>query len=292
MRRFQCAALGAVAVFGFISAALAADLPVKAPPIGAAAPVYNWTGFYIGANGGYGWKDPTVSFSPNDSRIGSVWTGLFGSTPPGPASFNTDGGLGGLQAGYNWQFNQKWLLGLEADFDWSAIKGNGTSSFLMYPTVVGTGGPANIQASQNVDWFGTVRVRLGFLPTSNTLVYATGGLAYGHIGEQVTLNGVGFIGAADFGFFCTSGSSVAVKCFAGSSSRTELGWTIGGGLEYAPWNNNITLRAEYLYINLGGGDTVNVVALNSNGGAAPSSIAAVYNRTDFSVVRGGINWKF
>jgi outer membrane immunogenic protein len=109
----------------------AADMPIKAPPKPVApAAVYNWTGFYVGANGGYGWKDPTVTFTPNDANAqGFTCGGAFGGTCAPPASFGINGGFGGLQAGYNWQLGRQWVAGLETDFDWSDIKGTGTSNF-------------------------------------------------------------------------------------------------------------------------------------------------------------------
>ena len=151
-----------------------------------------------------------------------------------------------------------------------------------------SGGPVNFQANQNVKWFGTVRGRLGFLPTNKLLVYGTAGLAYGRVDENVALNnafGVGLLGFG-FGYNCNSNAN----CFLGSSSRTPTGWTAGAGLEYAPWNN-VSVKAEYLYVNLGGGDAVNVVAQDGSG-ATPSSFTAAFSRTDFHVIRGGLNFKF
>jgi outer membrane immunogenic protein len=78
--------------------------------------------------------------------------------------------------GYNWQSNQDWLLGIETDFNWSRIKGTGTDSLLIAPGLFP--GPSSFVANKNVEWFGTVRSRLGFLPTTNLLVYGTAGFAY------------------------------------------------------------------------------------------------------------------
>ena len=110
--------LGTLAGLG---AAAAADLPArtysKAPAM-VAEPVNSWTGFYIGANGGYGWKDPTVSYTPNDpAALLGTCSGVGRSTCIPPASFNAQGGLAGGQIGYNWQFNPSWLVGVETDFD-------------------------------------------------------------------------------------------------------------------------------------------------------------------------------
>jgi outer membrane immunogenic protein len=287
MKRF----LIAIATALFVTPALAADLAAKAPPLAAPAP-YSWTGFYVGGNIGYGWNDPDVTFNPNDPVAQALTCGgVAGGTCAPPTSFNTNGPLGGLQAGYNWQFNQYWLLGVETDFDWSRIKGAGASNFHL-------GGvppfPSNFQADQNVEWFGTIRGRLGFLPANNLLVYGTGGFAYGRVNENVALNagsnGVGGAAATN-GLFSYACTVAGLNCFLGSSSRTVTGWTAGAGLEYA-LADNITLKAEYLYINLGNGNGVNVVAQNTGAALIPSSFTASYGTVGFSVVRVGLNYKF
>jgi outer membrane immunogenic protein len=192
-------AIAVIALVGTraFAADMAVKMPVKAPPP-PPPPVYSWTGFYVGANGGYGWNDPTVTFTPNDLNVQNTTCG-FDNCPP-PTSFGIAGGFGGLQAGYNWQFSPQWVAGVETDFDWSHIDGTGTSkSFL-------AGAPSNFTASQDTKWFGTVRARVGYLPTSNLLVYATGGFAYGRIDENAALNSTfqnnsGNIGNPAFSFF-------------------------------------------------------------------------------------------
>jgi outer membrane immunogenic protein len=132
--------------------AFAADLPLKAPPP-AVPPSFSWTGFYIGANGGYGWQDPTALFTGNDFLSnGLTCGGTLGGTCVPPISFGISGVFGGLQGGYNWQVNQRWVLGVEADFDWSRIRGTGSANVPL------TGlSPINFQASQNITGFGTAR---------------------------------------------------------------------------------------------------------------------------------------
>jgi outer membrane immunogenic protein len=289
MHRFfvSFAVLALVAVTAMVAtAARAADMAVKAPPKAVVpAPAYSWTGFYIGGNGGYGWKDPTVTFTPNDNMALYLACGV---TPcPPPASFGLGGGLGGVQAGYNRQINQTWLVGIETDFDWSGIRGTGSSSFSFPPILASS--PSNFAVNQNVEWFGTVRGRLGWTPTNSMLLYGTAGFAYGRVTENAVLNapapGVSDI-IGGFGFLCVTGSN----CFLGNSSRTASGWTAGGGVEYALWQN-LSVRAEFLYVDLGGGDTVRVTAVNGNG-ATPSSFSAMFSGLDFYVARGGLNWKF
>ena len=104
---------------------------VKAPVYKAPPPVASWTGFYVGANLGYGWEDPTVNFN-GDNIVGAFLVNpalLFpGATSLGPVSFKSKGVLGGLQAGYNWQVSPIWLVGFETDFNWTGINGSGSST--------------------------------------------------------------------------------------------------------------------------------------------------------------------
>jgi outer membrane immunogenic protein len=206
-----------------------------------------------------------------------------------PASFDLSGLIGGLQAGYNWQFTANWLAGLEADFDGAGLSGGPSSSAFVL------GGAccnlSSFQAKEDIEWFGTVRARLGWLPTNTLLVYGTGGFAYGHVHDEVALNignsfGVPGVFIDGFGFAC----STPANCFAGSSSRIGTGWTAGGGFEYA-LSQNVSFKAEYLYVNLGHGAAVNAVA-QSGFGHIPSSFTVAYSALDFNVVRLGLNWKF
>jgi outer membrane immunogenic protein len=292
MKKYLLASLALVAL-AMASPAVSADVPVKAPVYKAPRPIVvsnSWTGFYVGANAGYGRDDgPTVTFVPSDPLVQLLTiAGGFGGTAPPPASLGVKGGLGGLQAGYNWQINRNWLAGFEADFDWSSLRGTGTSAFLL------AGSATNFLASQNIRWFDTVRARLGYLATNDLLIYGTAGFAYGRVDENVTLNNLtNFINVgASFGFAyaCRRGQA---GCFAGGSSRTATGWTAGGGLEYAVWNN-LSVKAEYLYVNLGHGDAVNVSAapITFIPGAASSSFTASYGTLGVQVVRVGVNYRF
>src|ERR1700690_4329971 len=119
MRRFRCAVLAAVAVVGFASVASAADLPVKAPPMVAPVVAYNWTGFYVGIEGGGAWGSSTHDFNPLGTH----------------SSFNVSGGLFGGTAGYNYQMGN-FLAGIEGDLSWASSNG----STIGFPTLC-TGGP-------------------------------------------------------------------------------------------------------------------------------------------------------
>ncbi len=266
--------------------AFAADMAVKAPPPPTAPPTTQWTGFYVGGNFGYGWQNSTVTISPNDPLSSSVTCGYagvaLGGCPPSTA-FNTGGALAGVQAGYNLQVNPSFLVGVEADFDWTHISGTGYSNFGLDFSL------ATLHASENIDYFGTVRGRLGYLPLDKVLLFATGGLAYGRIQQNAGLDGGGPGGVSSpvYGYTCSGGPN----CFIGSSSRAGVGWTAGAGFEYALWRN-LRFKAEYLFVNLGGGQAVSVTAVNSQGSPIPSSFTAAYGAVTFQVLRAGLNIGF
>jgi outer membrane immunogenic protein len=148
--------LASVAAVAFCAPAFAADMPVKAPPM--AAPIFNWTGFYVGATAGYAWGGDSELTSPN--------AGLSG-----PA-VKTGGGIFGGELGYNWQAGNI-VYGLETDLQNGP---NGTDP-------VGThGGAANCGTGVcrvDTSYYGTVRGRLG-VANNQWLLYGTGGWAYGH----------------------------------------------------------------------------------------------------------------
>jgi len=264
----------AVAIF-FCSGANAAYL------YGSSGPVPYWAGFYLGVNGGYVGADRTANFTPNDANVSAITCGgFFGGTCAGPADISSSGGLAGVQAGYNWEAGS-WLLGFETDIDWSNLHGTGTSTFNLGAA------SADLNATEDLNWFGTARARVGVKLGENVLTYATAGLAYGGVHSSLALDAKpGANASAGFGFSCAAGPA----CFAGSSSRTAAGWTAGVGVEYSFWGN-ISVRAEYLYMDLGSGAEVRTAALNG-AGAAPSSFTAALNENEFNVFRLGLNYRF
>ena len=154
MRHFVIALLAATTLG--VGAAAAADIPArnytKAVPY---APVFSWTGFYVGVNAGYGWANTSI-------------TGVAGSS-------NLNGFLGGAQIGYNWQGASPLVLGVEADF-----QGTGQSR---------TDTALGITVDQKLPWFGTVRGRIGYA-FDRVMIYATGGLAYMDYKMSVSALGV------------------------------------------------------------------------------------------------------
>jgi len=242
-------ALGAyVALLGFGPAAFAADMPVKAlsPPVAPA--YYDWSGFYIGGNGGWGWQDrrPDITLMNNFAVI---------VTTPG---LKASGGFGGGQAGYSWQQGPI-VIGLEADIQASAIKD--AFSRLVDPV-------DNLAGSRNIDYFGTVRGRVG-ATVNNLLIYGTLGFAYAHFTNTELVT--------------TTFSSLSANL---TNTSTKTGVAVGGGLEYG-LSRNWSVRAEYQYIGIPGDSLIAAVV-------PPNGIVISGNRlTDnFQTVRVGVNYRF
>ena len=244
-------------------------------------------GFYAGLNVGYGWAHSGVdSFSANDPAAALVLTGP-GSFAPLAAPIGMSGALGGFQVGYNWKLGDTWLVGVETDFNWSSLNGSGSSPAQQQFTF-----PMTSNVSEQVGWFGTVRPRLGYLPTSNLLTYVTGGFAYGHVVRGANYNNIssGFTTLNTVGPYssrCGPGT-----CFSGTSSSTDPGWTLGGGFEYAV-SPHASFKVEYLHVNLSGKPvTETATAVGFGGPFIPASFNANYNHTSFDVARLGLNFRY
>ena len=172
--------------------AFAADLAVphiytKAPPV-AVDPGYNWSGFYAGINVGYGWGRSATTADFVDSGGGALLNSSAGK-------FDLNGVTGGGQIGYNWQ-REMFVVGFEADFQGSGRKGRFDALCAGAPAGLQDGVctpghrgdntfdpalPVTFNLVQKVDWFGTIRGRLGVAVTPRVLFYGTGGLAYGRV---------------------------------------------------------------------------------------------------------------
>ncbi len=242
-------------------------------------PYLAWSGFYAGINGGYGWGNSSVSYSPNDP---AAHTNAIPST-----DFHRNGAIAGGQIGFNWQFNSHWLAGVEADFQWSDFDGTGQSS--SHLTNIGSAATlSTMSANQTVSSFGTVRARMGAIIMNSLLLYGTAGLAFGQVHENLSMPAAatGALTSGSFSYSCIAGTT----CFAGSSSQTLWGWTAGAGAEYAI-TNNLTFKTELLYVNLGA-PQLNAVAQSTAAGTSPSSFQASFAPVTFALVRAGLNVRF
>jgi outer membrane immunogenic protein len=219
MNRFTLAVCASLLAAATAVPAFAADMPTPFKAPAYAAP-FNWSGFYLGINGGYGWGK-------------SSWTDpLSGGTT---GDFNLSGAMAGGTVGYNLQTGQ-FVLGVEGDIDYSWM----------------TGTDATGCCQTRNDWFATARGRLGYA-FDRWMPFLTGGAAFG----DVKMNTVG-----------------------ASQTATRVGWTAGGGLEYAfvgAWS----AKLEYLYADLG---------------KASCSAATCGVTTDVTfkanIVRAGVNYHF
>jgi len=227
-------------------AAQAADLPSrKAPPAYIPPPpVMTWTGFYAGLNLGGGW------LTNGSNNLGWGWSGN---------NSNSGGVVGGGQIGYNYQLTPMFVVGAEADFQGTSIGSGGNSNNTAWLWGMGWG---NGGASARINWFGTVRGRLGLtFPSMPTLLlYGTGGFAYGEIAN----NG---------GFW--------------HWNTTGTGWTAGGGAEWMFWPN-WSAKVEYLYTQLSGNNGNN----NNWWGAGWNGGNNWRTNTRFHTVRAGVNYHF
>ena len=236
--------LTAASVLALSAAANAAD--VYSGPAGGYkdGPVFataNWAGWYVGANAGYGW-------SANDIAVDQGYV----------SALSPSGGFGGGQIGYNWQgvWHPHLVLGIEADFQGADFSDSKTTSTNVFDE----------SGKTSIDWFGTVRGRLGYA-FDRTLVYATGGFAYGQVSDNYS-----------FTNYSQPKYDTGV-----SRTQTQTGYVVGAGIEHKltpAWS----VKAEYQYINLGNDDFYDKATSSKSIGYAPSK------DVDLSTVRAGINY--
>ncbi|MGA3310679.1 MAG: outer membrane beta-barrel protein [Xanthobacteraceae bacterium] len=172
--------------------------PFSSPPAFPAVRVYDWTSFYVGINGG-------AAFGSMD----------WNSAPDGTSGrSNLSGGLVGGTAGYNLQTGEPFVLGVEADLDWSGLGG--------------TAPPASCapNCELKVPWLATARLRFGYA-FDGILPYVTGGAAIGRLNANIA--------GAPFG----------------TEGATNLGWTAGGGIEIV-LSGPLRVKVEYLHVDLNG----------------------------------------
>jgi outer membrane immunogenic protein len=253
--------VGSLLALSVVTGASAADLPRKTvAPVFAQAPAFSWTGFYIGVNAGWGSADFNRSAAANRAFFPANLAD--GTDIAGTRKINANGFTGGAQLGYNYQIGS-FVLGLEGDFNlFSAKKSVGPE---LSPGIV------SYSSASKVEWLATVRPRLG-VAFDRFLVYATGGFAFASVKVSDQFNYIPS-GAPGIGL-------------AATSSNTRTGYTIGAGLEYA-FTNNLTVKAEYLFVDLGKTSYVH--------GAVPgfpTSTVNMENKTRLNIVRAGVNYKF
>jgi outer membrane immunogenic protein len=256
--------LAATALTAAAGSALAADLPARrmAPPPPMVMPAFTWTGFYIGGNAGYAWSETSATLGGTDPLSAAAVAAVL----PNPTlKLKPDGFTGGGQIGYNYQFGNV-VLGIEADAQYTDLASTASQ--------IGLNGN-RISHRTTLQYLGTVRGRLGYA-WDRWLVYGTGGFAYGDLYNRT----FGYVTPTDV-------FPVAV----GFKDRTETGYAVGGGVEYAIPNwtmfgSAATVRVEYLHYDLG----TRTIAVPTVIGAGPP--LATKFKNDGDLVRAGLNFKF
>ena len=172
--------------------------------------------------------------------------------------------VAGGQAGYNWQ-SGPWVYGFEADISGMHLKSEMNT---LVPAVLGVPTPSNANTNAEVDWYGTLRGRLGWA-SGPLLFYGTGGLAYGRVELNSSIS-----------------SSVGPRSLSLQTSAVKTGWVVGGGVEYE-WRPNLILNLGYQYVDLG---TVSVAGTNTAFSGILSQSATAH--AQFSVITAGLSWRF
>jgi len=192
------------------------------PPVPAPVRLFTWTGCYIGGNIGWGWGRDTVSISDLGATTGVP---ELAGISFGPVTGDTKGVVGGGQLGCNYQFAPNLVIGIEGDGEAANIKGDATQSF----SFVSLTGPETVSgtAHAQTDWIASVTGRLGWA-WDRVLIYAKGGGAW--VGDKYS---------ADLSAFDEHIQT----------SVTRPGWTVGGGVEWAFWDN-WSAKLEYDFLRL------------------------------------------
>jgi outer membrane immunogenic protein len=240
------------------AAGSAADLAVKSPAYISPAPVWSWTGFYIGAHAGAGWG---TTESTLDSITAVGVPGLLGLGLP-IAQNSRSGFLGGGQIGYNYQSGWA-VFGVQGDFAGLDVKG--TTPCL---TV--------LSCNANSHWLATATGRIGGVVADRTLVYIKGGGAWMNTTHTLTVPAAGGLG----------GGGVAGLTGSSADSNT-FGWLLGFGAEYA-FSPNWSGFIEYDYMDF----DKKSIALNLTVPGGPVGAANVSIQNKLSVAKIGVNYKF
>jgi opacity protein-like surface antigen len=229
--------------------------------VSAHASTSHWTGFYAGLNAGYGFglNNNAYALLGAPQGFSTIFNGIAGSMPltgvaqsqSGTVSNNQNGYIGGFQTGYNYQWGEKIVAGLEADIQGTNISGSGSRGGAGYNINTPNNGTGTsiggVQISSGVDWLGTVRGRLGYLWNPSLLIFGTAGLTYGR--AHASVSNLGYTAYLDTRYPDFNQSS---QLFYGDSSHSQTltGWNAGGGVEWMT-SQNWSIKAEALYWNLG-----------------------------------------
>jgi opacity protein-like surface antigen len=230
------------------------------PP--APAAVWSWSGFYVGAHAGYGWgHDPSAASVPF-----AEFVQLNLILPVQVSGPNSQGYVGGFQAGANWQ-SDRILGGLEIDLFSTGIKGSTSAS-----GVDALGSAVAGARTDKFDLLGSARARLGYLVSPDLWLYGTGGLAWTRF-EQTVMNQN------------LNGTIIT------ATPSWRFGWVAGAGGELRLWNSNWLARLEYLHYDFGdSGSTFQ--GFNSTSFGLETDTLMTSRHLTADVVRAGLDYKF
>ena len=307
--------LCAAALLSMSTLSFAADLPSRAV---AAAPVYlapafSWTGFYVGGNVGAAWAGrdncPALNYLDHGVYVADS------SFLPNCNGSNNVGFIGGGQAGYNWQFGA-WVFGLEGDISWVGRNGGHGFDFatfgtpaMAYDTIAGfnvlnSGGnkPNTVTVTNHTyNWTGngdnntlsTIRARFGF-SMDRTLFFVTGGVAFRNGGNDASITDTATTitttrnewDAVKSDWKPKVTTDITTTTYSRSGNGNNVGWALGGGLEYA-LTENLSTKVEYLHAQFGNGGNA------YNSGIVDDCVAFFGDhKNSIDVVRVGLNYRF
>lgn len=239
--------------------AIAADMPVKAPPPRAIAPVSDWTGFYVFGSAGYSWG----KISPNAFDVGDATDGDLHNPKP-------KGGVFGFGGGYNWQYGG-WVGGVEVDYQFSNEKEN-QSAILESGQCGEVACSIGARLNSKIDALGSARVRVGYLLFGPSLLaYGTAGVGWGRASVNAALT-----------------ECVGTRCvdIIDLTAKPNLfGWVAGGGVEWQIMPH-LRLRGEYLHYDFGS------TTYAFQGGGLIGGGLNINAKTTDDVARGALVWSF
>jgi outer membrane immunogenic protein len=249
--------------------------------IGLAGATYDWSGGYVGINTG-------AAFNSTQFKSDYIYTGsaelaeedlnlineLDSSSNAGGAAFEA-----GVVAGYNMQMSS-FVLGVEGDFNYLGFEGSVKKN--VSDTMEEVMASTDVSAVEKIDyqgnWYGTMRARVGYAKDS-FLVYGTGGLAYGQLSLKQSLD---------------ANTDLDSASWNSEREAWKLGWTLGGGIEYAV--DRWTLGLEYLYVDLGTYTWDSMGKVNLADATADADWSEVKNKGEadykFSVARATMKYRF
>jgi outer membrane immunogenic protein len=261
MKKLLIAGVALTALIG--TPVLAADMALKAPP--PPAPVFSWSGCYLGVNAGLGWGRDTNGFGTAVISGATEGGGLEFPPEAGPYNHSTSGGVAGGQVGCNYQTQSNWVVGVEGEVFWSGIKGS-------LQTAEDASDPGSFTrfTSQNRS-DADIALRLGYAWGRNLLYGKVGG-AWGNFRYGEWHDDFG----SDNNPACTPACNVNIN-------QTRSGLLLGAGWEYA-FQNNWSFKVEYNYIDFGSA----TIAY-----PAPSASMQSFSVRDINqIVKAGVNFKF